>query len=373
MSPALKRSLSSTDRSISPPALRRKVTRLDEDQHVANTWSSTADQARIFSRNVNGVLPLLQKQLSFDPGSLSPLRSFLKRHKWPQLLCLQEVKISLEDIATQRALQHAANQAQAAGEPTYTAEFSLPRDKYNARGFGGKVHGVASLIRDDFASTIRVTYRPDWDLEGRVLIHEHEAGLVIINGYWVNGTSNPYRDPNTGIVAGTRHDHKLRFHQYMLEEVLRLESGGRHVILIGDMNIARAQIDGHPNLRTSPVQHVKNRADFNSKFFNDEKGMRGVDVFRHLNGDSKKFTYHPRGRTWGESCDRVDLIIVSHSLMNDLDAVIGTDICDSALERGHSDHVPLWISIELSRLARKGTVTESKASGETMVRPCSPH
>ncbi|KIW73216.1 hypothetical protein PV04_01350 [Phialophora macrospora] len=357
MSLVSKRSLSSTNRSISPPALRRERSRPTELEHVADARSG---QVRLFSWNVNGIGPLLQKRLSFDPGSLSPLRTFLKRHQWPQVLCLQEVKISPKDDATQRQLQHAANQGNAPEEPTYGVHFSLPRDKYNATWLGGKVHGVASLIRDDFAPGIRVTRKPDWDLEGRVLIHEHKTGLVIINGYWVNGTSNPYRDPATGTVIGTRHDHKLRFHQHMLDEALQLERNGCQVVLMGDMNVARARIDGHPNLRTSPLQHVNNRADFNSKFVTDEKGMRGIDVFRHLHGDTKKFTYHPRGRPWGESCDRVDLIVVSRALVEDMDAVTGTDICDSAQERGHSDHVPLWVSLDLPKSGGAATYRSSE-------------
>lgn len=356
MSSSHKRSLLTTSRSISPPPLQRKIPRLTG--HVASTRESPPDHVRIFSWNVNGVGPLLQTKLSFHSDTLSPLRSFLRRQRWPQFLCLQEVKISSKDSATQRRLHHAANHGGAFDEPTYTVHFSLPRDKHNATGFGGKVHGVATLIREDFASSVCVTTRPDWDLEGRVLIHQLRYGLVVVNGYWVNGTSNPYRDPQTGQVTGTRHDHKLRVHQHMLDEVLRLEGQEKHVILIGDMNIARARIDGHPNLRTSPLQHVKNRADFNAKFFTDAEGMRGIDIFRHLHGDSKKFTYHPRGRSWGESCDRVDLIIVSHALVDDIDAVVSTDICDSALERGHSDHVPLWISLDLSQLNGKKSVTD---------------
>lgn len=278
------------------------------------------------------------------------MRSFLKRHAWPSFLCLQEVKISPRDTAAPRQLQHAANQGRNGEEPTYTVHLSLPRDKYNATGFGCKIHGVASLIRDDYAPLIRVTRRPDWDLEGRVLIHEMEMGLVVINGYWVNGTSNPYRDSQTGLVTGTRHDHKLRFHQRMMEEVLQLQNKSLPVIMIGDMNVARARIDGHPNLRTSPVQHVKNRADFNAKFFTGESGMHGIDAFRHFHGELKKFTYYPRRISWGSSCDRVDLIIVSPVLINELGAVIDADICDNALDRGHSDHVPLWISVDLLKI-----------------------
>ena len=109
--------------------MKRKTPGLTEDQHVANSWSSA-----LYSWNVNGIGPLLQKQLSFKPGLLSPLRSFLKRHQWPQVLCLQEVKISSKDVATQKRFERAGNQGQIAGEPTYTVEFSLPRDKYNATG-----------------------------------------------------------------------------------------------------------------------------------------------------------------------------------------------------------------------------------------------
>lgn len=351
MSPHPKRALSSSTRAISPPALRRKITQASK--HVVTstrppcaTGDENADLFRVFSWNVNGIGPLLQKQLIFQSSAVNPLRQFLQRHRWPQVLCLQEVKINSNDTATQRALNRAANEGNAPGEPTYTALFSLPRDKYNATAFGGKIHGVATLVRDDSTNAIRVTRRPEWDLEGRVLIHELENHLVIINGYWVNGTSNPYRHPVGGHVTGTRHDHKLRFHQCMLEETLHLEAAGHHVILIGDMNIARSEIDGHPRLRTVPQQHVKNRADFNAKFFTASEGMCGVDIFRHLHGEEKKYTYYSRGTDWGESCDRVDLIIVSRSLV-EADLVVSTDILNSPVERGHSDHVPLCIALRV--------------------------
>jgi len=50
-----------------------------------------------YSWNVNGIGALLQKQIDFSPKSVYPLRSFLKDHDWPHMLCLQEVKINRDD------------------------------------------------------------------------------------------------------------------------------------------------------------------------------------------------------------------------------------------------------------------------------------
>lgn len=351
MSSTVKRKLSSTSRSVSPPALRRRLS-LSKTSSTSNAGKDKTELT-FYSWNVNGIGPLLQKQIAFHSNSTFPLRTFLKDHDWPHLLCLQEVKINRYDEATQRRVESAANAGSLPNEPTYTTHFSLPRDKYNATGFGGKVHGVASLVRDDAASSS--VARPDWDLEGRVLVHEFSSlKLTVINGYWVNGTSNPYRNISTGEVEGTRHDHKLRFHAHMLELCRSSEKRGYSVLLLGDMNIAPRRLDGHPNLRTSPIQHVKNRFDFNNKFLNqeNEEGLRAVDVFRHFHGEKRKFTYHGRGRPWGESCDRVDLIIANRKLI-EAGVVKEADICDTPKERGHSDHVPLWITIDTGKVDRE--------------------
>jgi exonuclease III len=370
MNPNLKRELSSAAREVSPPPTRRKITiPAKHDARAEASIKPTKNAFTIFSWNVNGINPLLQKPLSFNRSAKYPLREFLKRHQWPVLLCLQEVKISSKDLATQRAVHVAANAGAAPDEPEYRVWFSLPRDKHNATGFGGKVHGVATLVRSIITTHsidaslydgtdlegVRTTTRDvPWDLEGRVLVTLLPKGttgrkLAVINGYWVNGTDNPYRNPVTGAVSGTRHDQKLRFHQHMLEECQRLEKEAYQVVLIGDMNIAPARIDGHPNLRTSPVQHVRNRADFNEKFICE--GGWGVDVFRALHGSKRKYTYHPRRGVWGASCDRVDLVVAAQSLMDgDAPAIVECDIEDSPEERGHSDHVPLWVSIDVGRL-----------------------
>jgi exonuclease III len=333
----------------------------------------------ILSWNVNGASRFLKdetpkitsyfkspppsKSATTDDGSDvdTPLRKFLERHAWPQVVCLQEVKINPQDSSTKRALEKAANDSgrDADAGPAYTAHFSLPRDKYNAKGFGGKVHGVCTLIHTSLLPC-STTREVDWDLEGRVLITEFpQWKLAVVNGYWVNGTTAPYRSPETGAVVGTRHDRKRHFHSFMLAEVKSYEAKGWHVVLIGDMNVAPSLIDGYPNLRGGP-EHVRNRKDFNEKFLSadwENDGMRGIDTFRHFHGGLRKYTYHgEKAERWGESCDRVDLGIVSRSLVEGVKGkLVGAQIWESIQDRGGSDHVPLSVILDVGKLEEAKT------------------
>jgi hypothetical protein len=109
------------------------------------------ESVRIFLWNVNGIRSFLQQTISnfFSSASGSAsasipqqpsLRGFLRRHLWPPLLLLQEVKISRRDEATQNAVCAAVNKScYLDGDgPSHTVYFTLPRDAHNARGFGGK-------------------------------------------------------------------------------------------------------------------------------------------------------------------------------------------------------------------------------------------
>lgn len=415
------------ERDISPPPTKRQ--RKDETDKTKEFSLPEAiarpdmSYIRIFSWNINGVqsflppstapitsffkpVPRQTKQavdgnppstgrVSDRPYSVgSPLRAFLARHRWPEVLFLQELKINRQDQKTSAALLSALNTPLDSGDTVsatsrYTLDVNLPRDKFNARGFGGKLYGVGTILREDFANQHVVTVRhAAWDLEGRVSIVELQGGpssgssekdtgpgeqgerrpsqpLALINVYAVNGTSAPYRSSENGQTVGTRHDHKLSFHTKLRDECLQLEKRGFDVVVAGDLNVARGHLDGHPNLRTWPKQHCVNRADFNSKFFskNDneraaayvdqddvnsgEPSWQGIDVFRALRGKEQKYTYHPRGdNEWGSSCDRVDLIIASKSLCES-GGIDDTDILDSPQERGNSDHVPLWVKVTL--------------------------
>lgn len=346
--------------SVSPPPLKRR--RLGDNEIKPATLPkniSDRDRFCVYSWNVNGIQPFVQKpitsffqskkssskQVDTETTTTASLRNFLRRHSWPTILCLQEVKINPSDEATKSAVRQAVKSTKE-GEPDYEAHFCLPTDPHNARGFGRKVYGVCTIIRKSFVAKYQPTVRTvDWDLEGRFQIVEiGEPKMSIWNIYAVNGTDNPYKDSKTGTVIGTRHDRKLAVHKHMLDEAKSLEAQGFSVILAGDMNIARSYLDGHPNLRTSPQQHVINRADFNKKFFDADEGLKAVDTYRHIHADEKGYTYYPRGRKFGSSCDRVDLIICSSSLEK---KIVDAGVCATEKERGPSDHVPLLATFEL--------------------------
>lgn len=286
------------------------------------------------------------------------------------MLLLQEVKINPQDTTTQRAVERAVMPDAKAlpGEPEYKAHFCLPKDKFNARGFGRKIYGVCTIIRQDYYdSCVERVRECRWDSEGRVLICETKAigrqpKLAIINLYAVNGTELPYKDSETGQVIGTRHDKKLQVHSLLQGEIRKLESDGFSVILAGDINIARTELDGHPSLRESPRQHCINRADFEAKFFGtasaaevsdeskDNLGLNMIDSFRHLHPKTKGYTYYPhtKGRVFGSSCDRVDMILLSRKLESNLKEA---GMHATPADRGTSDHVPLYTSLTFEESA----------------------
>ncbi|ETS87087.1 hypothetical protein PFICI_00915 [Pestalotiopsis fici W106-1] len=459
---------------ISPPPLKRqRLTQPVDKAEIPTTDFTpisppTPGALRIFSWNINGIEPFVQPYLqksikSFfkpatntvkrkrprdtgsvtsdgendeaggwskgdreDPAKEGPasLRLVLGRYGWPQIFCLQEVKVKPGDSKTMEAIRQAVNDpigsnyepvqsgksttaSLSDGGPEYKVEFNLPADPYNAKGFGGKVYGVATIVRRDFmAEAVQEIREVPWDREGRIQIIETKElslplGLLseplptcadsdddkeaeelakskfaIINIYAVNGTTNPYRSTHTGEQVGTRHDRKLAVHSEILIEAKTLEAKGFHVIIAGDLNVACTKLDGHPKLRTTPYQHVLNRRDFVQKFFlgqdldmapskaayngyekrlsqaGDIQSFSGVDTFRNRHIFKQRFSYHPRGVPWGSTCDRVDLIITSQSLE---DNILDSGIYDSPRDRGPSDHCPIWVEIGSRMKSRRDT------------------
>ncbi|KAL8984982.1 MAG: hypothetical protein Q9177_004560 [Variospora cf. flavescens] len=352
-------------RVVSPPTTSSSTTSPVSSIPISPSSNSilqpTPQTLRIYSWNINGIGPYLDTQppiTNFFPTASSSqrkakpspdpsLRTCLHRWSYPHLLFLQEIKIAPGDTSSIASLRRTINSPLSndgsitTSSRLYDAHLCLPRDKHNATGFGGKVYGVCSLIRRDIAAS-STTKTVDWDLEGRVLITEIPVdGIVVFNIYAVNGTTNPYRDPASGKVIGDRHTRKRQFHAELRNECARYDHQGWAVVVAGDLNIAQTEADSWPELRVGK-EHVLNRKHFKECFMNGrgEGGLEMRDTFREVKGEERKFTYRPRGRVWGEGMDRVDLIMASQRL-----GVKDADILDDEMERGRSDHVPLWVEV----------------------------
>ena len=375
------------NKAISPPPLKRRrlaspLKPLAISAPPRPIQPLQPDQFRIFAWNINGIGPFLQPSIktffspakTFPPGSPSTwptpapasFHRCLERWRYPQILCLQEVHISPTDTATRRAVQKTVEHRDET--KCYTAYFSLPRDEYNAKGLRGqrKVHGVCTFVRKDIAKGC-VTSRPEWDLEGRVLVSKFPAlSLVVINVYAPNGTLLRYYSPATGVESGTRHDFKRTFHTSLASLVSHYQKPDTNlrVVIAGDLNIARHSIDGFPNHRQG-IDHVASRRDFELKFMDCVNGLGMRDTFREIWGQEQKFSYRPRNVEWGQSGDRVDLILISRDnrgrseqdgedvfrrdeledVRNRKARLVEADILDDEDERGPSDHVPLYVTI----------------------------
>ncbi|KAI4952430.1 hypothetical protein J4E91_002900 [Alternaria rosae] len=304
------------------------------------------------------------------------LRAFLHRHQWPSILFLQEVKIAHTDEKVQDAVRTAVasplpeeERSSHEERPSYQVHFTLPTDLHNARGpkRSGKVYGICSLIRRDLYIPYKIAIRTvDWDNEGRISVVElrsktSTAKLAIFNIYAVNGTENAYRDPETGAFKGTRNDRKRAFHKLLARECRELEEQGWDVLLAGDMNVAPDERDGYPRLRIFPQAHVLNRTDFHDKLLGGsgkaKEPFDGVDVWREMFPDERRYTYHSRGRKWGSSCDRVDYFIAGRKMW-EKGWVKACGIMDTEEEMGTSDHVPIWAEVEMKE--GNGNQTMSK-------------
>jgi exonuclease III len=153
----------------------------------------------------------------------------------------------------------------------------------------------------------------------------------------VNGTENPYRDPRSEVVTGTGHVEKRVFLSESAYKAARCGEKGWLVVMQGDINIARSTLDGFLKIGLRPA-YVKNRQDFETKLM-DQTGLAIVD---------RKYSYRLQGIDWGASGDRVDMVLLSqHALLAGRPVLVGAAILDDELERGPSDHVPLYATMSM--------------------------
>ena len=220
------------------------------------------------------------------------------RQERPDVMCLQELKAELAQIP------------EACQFEDYWAFWHC------RRGYSG----VSLQVRKDLVDREPVFSHPDFDMESRMV--QFELGKVVIASVYV---------PN----GGKDFPAKLSFLGRMIDWVRQVHDSGRELILCGDLNIARTEMDVHPRERKPNAigQLPEERA-----LFEQLLGDYLVDVGRALDpGNENLFTWwapwrNLRARNIGW---RLDYVLASKAIAaRAVSCVVLRDV-------GTSDHAPV--------------------------------
>jgi exodeoxyribonuclease-3 len=298
---------------------------------------------RFISWNIDDLLPALGRDSA--KARARPARAHLfeimEQLSWPDLLCLQEVRVRPRDSMNLEAMRTAL--------PGYVCHFALCDDPQNGRFRGGRSYGVATYVREQLAAT--PLPRPTWDHEGRVIaLILPETSLMVVNVYAVNGSDRPHYDHQLGRIAGDRHAFKRRFQADLIAYV-RSQCEQRALVLLGDWNVSRSALDTWPRLR-SEAPHALARAMFNDTLM---PALDVVDAFRERHPEERAYTWFNRRAPPGAlDAARVDFALVSRQL---LPAVQRAAMLQEPNQRFHSDHAPVELVLALPEHGAAGSET----------------
>ena len=250
---------------------------------------------RIVSWNVNGIRAAERK------GMLDWLHQ-----EQPDVLCVQEIKAMPEQLSKKLL------------NPEGYHTYWHPAER---KGYSG----VATYSREPLA----VQYgfgASDYDVEGRVLISEHDD-FLLLNCYMPNGGMGP-----------ERLEYKLRFYSDFLDWCDEQHAAGKQLIVCGDANTAHKEIDlARPkeNVETSGFMPIER------EWIDQFLARNFVDAFRAFNQEPEQYTwwsYRARARERNVGW-RIDYFFVSAGLMDRVqDCIIMPDVMGS-------DHCPIALDI----------------------------
>jgi exodeoxyribonuclease III len=218
----------------------------------------------------------------------------------PDVVCLQEIKARPDQVPDRCKLAD-----------------------YHAFWHGaGGYSGVSLHIRRELLEIPEFSH-PEFDIETRIV--QVALGNVVLASVYV---------PN----GGKDYDAKIRFLTALAAWAKRLHDAGRELILCGDINIARADIDVHPKERKAGVigQRPEERELFEALL-----GANLVDVARALNpDDAAMFTWWPPWRNMRQRNIgwRIDYILASRAIAERASS------CTVLADVGTSDHAPLMMT-----------------------------
>jgi exodeoxyribonuclease-3 len=222
------------------------------------------------------------------------------REDRPDVVCLQEIKATPEQMSESLTM--------------------LPEYWSYWHGGKGGYSGVSLHFRKETFPQRPAFGHPAFDVESRVVEGKVE-GLAIASIYVPNG--------------GKDYAAKLKFLSNMRDYAEGALAGGSQLILCGDMNVTRADIDVHPKERKAGA--IGQRPD-ERELFERILACGLEDVGRQLDPDNDAlFTWWPPWRSLRQKNQgwRIDYVLASAG--RGLQAVESRVLAD----RGTSDHAPL--------------------------------
>jgi len=254
---------------------------------------------KIISYNVNGIRAALKKGLI----------DFVKEED-PDIICFQESKSQPEQVPEETF-----------GDLGYHAAWNSAEKK----GYSG----VITYSKKKPAKIYKGIGIPKYDLEGRVLRTDF-AALTVLNCYFPSGSS-----------GDERHAYKMDFLHDFGPWVDDLLKERKKLIIVGDYNIVRLDID----------IHNPKRKDFPSGFkpeerqwLNDWYDKYFVDAFREIHPEKENdfswWSYRAGARQKNKGW-RIDYISVTNNLKKKVESV------RHAMEAAHSDHAAVIMEIKL--------------------------
>ncbi len=226
------------------------------------------------------------------------------RRDLPDVVCLQEIKATAEQLGESLTL--------------------LP-EYWNYWHGGPKGYsGVSIHLRKETFPTRPEFSHPAFDVENRIVAVRLDGDRVVASVYVPNG--------------GKDYAAKLRFLEEMRAYATAVHAAGRKLILCGDMNVTRDDIDLHPKERRPGT--IGQRADERALF--EQILASGLqDAGRALDPtNDRMFTWWAPWRGMREKNQgwRLDYMLVSRGLET-IECRVLTDV-------GTSDHAPVLAVIE---------------------------
>lgn len=268
---------------------------------------------RVVCWNVNGLYTTLKDAAARHTSASSYFSEVLKA----DIVCFQEAKIQEEKLEKWMACVEG-----------YDSHWAFSQVK---KGYSG----VVTYVKEEFSP---LDAKADWlgestspsteDLckEGRLICTDH-GSFVLLNVYVPNAGDCDEGRP--------RLDFKMRYLKALEQTCEELVRSGKHVMIVGDFNIAHKDIDVHARWKVEEIYSLEEREwldGFLSKY---------VDLYRHFHPDEKDvysvWNQKTEARIHNEGL-RIDYVICDKGFLAE---VLEADIVK--MQKQWSDHAAVVV------------------------------